>query len=158
MHPTIVERHLDLQEYSVDSNLPVFVSNDSEKAERELILKQLLYIRQDMNDIKQIIIGKDGSRNSSFKPANSALFLPPENVDQNEVNFDGRTNIEDATPEAIQKEAVGSLTMEEIEFEMISKTLDKFKGNRRKTAVALNISERTLYRKIKEYGIQKKIK
>ena len=48
--------------------------------------------------------------------------------------------------------------MEEIEFEMIIKTLDKFKGNRRKTASALNISERTLYRKIKEYGIQKKIK
>ena len=100
---------------------------------------------------KQIIIGKDASRDSSFKPANSALFLPPDNLEHNEEIFDGRTNIEDATPEAIQKDAVGSLTMEEIEFEMIIKTLDKFKGNRRKTASALNISERTLYRKIKEY-------
>ena len=48
--------------------------------------------------------------------------------------------------------------MEEIEYEMISKTLEKFKNNRRKTAIALNISERTLYRKIKEYGIQRKKK
>ena len=84
--------------------------------------------------------------------------MPSDSAGANEELFDGRTNIEDATPEAIQKDAVGSLTMEEIEFEMISKTLEKFKGNRSKTAGALNISERTLYRKIKEYGIQKKIK
>ena len=158
INESIVENHLDLQEYTSDSSLPVFVTNDSEKAERDLILKQLLYIRQDMNEIKQIIVGKDGSGNGSFKPANSALFLPSDSAGANEELFDGRTNIEDAAPEAIQKDAVGSLTMEEIEFEMISKTLEKFKGNRRKTAGALNISERTLYRKIKEYGIQKKIK
>ena len=38
----------------------------------------------------------------------------------------------------------------------VEKTLEKFKGNRRKTAKALNISERTLYRKINEYCLQKK--
>jgi len=36
---------------------------------------------------------------------------------------------------------------------MIKRSLEKFNGNRRKTAEALNISERTLYRKIKEYEI-----
>ena len=39
---------------------------------------------------------------------------------------------------------------------IIKKTLEKFKGNRRKTAQSLNISERTLYRKINDYGIKKK--
>ena len=39
---------------------------------------------------------------------------------------------------------------------MIERTLDKFQGNRRKAADVLDISERTLYRKINEYGIQKK--
>ncbi len=154
----MVQKHLDLQGYRFDSNLPVFVSNDTEKAERELVLKQLLYIRQDINEIKQIIVGKDAQQDGSFKPANSALFLPAKSDEANNVVLDGRTNIEDATPQAIQKDAVGSLTMEEIEYEMISKTLEKFKGNRRKTAVALNISERTLYRKIKDYGIQRKNK
>ena len=43
--------------------------------------------------------------------------------------------------------------MDEYEKEIIEKSLNKFKNNRRKTAKALNISERTLYRKLKEYGI-----
>ena len=45
------------------------------------------------------------------------------------------------------------MTMEEYEREIIDKFLKKFKNNRRKTAKALNISERTLYRKLKEYDI-----
>ncbi len=154
----MVQKHFNIQDYNFDSNLPIFVNNDAEKAERELILKQLLYIRQDINEIKQIIVGKDGSNDGGLKPANSALFLPTKSDDDSNRIFEGRTNIEDATPEAIQRDAVGSLTMEEIEYEMISKTLEKFKNNRRKTAIALNISERTLYRKIKEYGIQRKKK
>ena len=48
--------------------------------------------------------------------------------------------------------------MNELEQEIIERTLDKFRGNRRKTAQSLNISERTLYRKINDYGIQKKYK
>ena len=43
--------------------------------------------------------------------------------------------------------------MDELEKEVIEKYLKKFKNNRRKTAQALNISERTLYRKIKEYSV-----
>ena len=45
------------------------------------------------------------------------------------------------------------MTFEELEKEVIEKYLKKFKNNRRITANALNISERTLYRKIKEYEI-----
>jgi DNA-binding NtrC family response regulator len=37
---------------------------------------------------------------------------------------------------------------------MIEKNLKQFKGNRKKTAAALGIGERTLYRKLKEYGIE----
>nr|NIV72636.1 sigma-54-dependent Fis family transcriptional regulator [Calditrichia bacterium]NIW80138.1 sigma-54-dependent Fis family transcriptional regulator [Calditrichia bacterium] len=40
-----------------------------------------------------------------------------------------------------------------LERDMIEKALDKYRGNRRKVARILNISERTLYRKIKEYGL-----
>jgi transcriptional regulator with PAS, ATPase and Fis domain len=40
-----------------------------------------------------------------------------------------------------------------MEKEVIRKTLNKYNGNRKKTAQALNISERTLYRKIKDYGL-----
>jgi DNA-binding NtrC family response regulator len=43
--------------------------------------------------------------------------------------------------------------MQEIERDTIAATLDRFYGSKRKTAQALGMSERTLYRKIKEYGI-----
>jgi len=44
-------------------------------------------------------------------------------------------------------------TMEDAEKDLICKTLEKNRGQKRKTAIELNISERTLYRKIKEYGL-----
>ena len=61
--------------------------------------------------------------------------------------------MKDAQLKAIKDDAVGEITMSEIEREVIERCLKQFKGNRRKTANALDISERTLYRKIKEYGL-----
>ena len=51
-------------------------------------------------------------------------------------------------------EAGDNLSMLDMEKDMINKALVRYDGNRRKAATALNISERTLYRKIKEYEIQ----
>ena len=61
--------------------------------------------------------------------------------------------MKDAQLKAIKDDAVGEITMSEIEREVIERCLKQFKGNRRKTANSLDISERTLYRKIKEYGL-----
>ena len=65
------------------------------------------------------------------------------------------TQIEDGTLHAIEEDVIGQISIHELEQEMIERTLNKFGGNRRKTAQVLDISERTLYRKINEYGIQK---
>jgi transcriptional regulator with PAS, ATPase and Fis domain len=46
-----------------------------------------------------------------------------------------------------------NLTMEEMERETIRRSLQRNNGSRKMAAVELNISERTLYRKIKEYGL-----
>jgi DNA-binding NtrC family response regulator len=46
-----------------------------------------------------------------------------------------------------------NLNLEEIEKNLVSFALKKFKGNRRMTAKALGISERTLYRKINQYNL-----
>ena len=69
------------------------------------------------------------------------------------VNSISVSNIDDAYISGLKDEAIGEMTMNELEKEMIEKYLKKFKNNRRKTAEALNISERTLYRKIKEYNV-----
>jgi DNA-binding NtrC family response regulator len=45
-------------------------------------------------------------------------------------------------------------SIRDMEKELIEQTLDKYHGSKRKTAQTLQISERTLYRKLKEYGIQ----
>ena len=50
-------------------------------------------------------------------------------------------------------EAFDGLSLSKIENYMIRQYLEKFEGNRAKVAAALGISERTLYRKIKEYGL-----
>ena len=47
----------------------------------------------------------------------------------------------------------GTMSLDEMERQMILKALDRHEGNRRMAAKELNISERTLYRKIKEYGL-----
>ena len=151
----MVIKHLDLDEFNINPNLPVFVSDDADKMERELILKQLLFLRQDVNELKQIMVGRTPSVEEPIQPANPALFLPPPTQSEF-IDYKGRTNIEDGSATAIQEDALGELTMEELEHEIIERTLDKFKGNRRKTAQSLNISERTLYRKINDYGIKKK--
>ena len=65
------------------------------------------------------------------------------------------SDIGDAKAFALQDDSVGQVSMDDIENEVIERTLLKVKGNRRKAADILNISERTLYRKIKEYGIEK---
>jgi DNA-binding NtrC family response regulator len=44
--------------------------------------------------------------------------------------------------------------MEDLEREAITSVLRKMNGNRRKTAETLGIGERTLYRKLKEYGVE----
>ena len=152
INPDMVKLSLGINDYNAESSLPVFTNSDSDKVERELILKQLLFLRQDVNDLKQILLRNDDSVNSRLEPSNPALYLPVEG--QHDYNSD--VNIEDGSIKGVKDNAVGELTLEEIEREIIQKTLKKMNSNRRKTAKALNISERTLYRKINEYGLDKK--
>ena len=153
----MVLRQLKLETYQSNPNLPVFVDADADKVERELILKQLLFLRQDVNEIKQMMMGGRGVSVEEVQPPNPALFLPPAGT-LSTADPDVLAQVEDGTLHAIQDDAIGEISMSELEQEMIERALEKFRGNRRKTAQALDISERTLYRKINDYGIQKKIK
>ena len=153
----MVIKHLKLDIYHTNPNLPVFVDADADKVERELILKQLLFLRQDVNEIKQLMMGNRGVSVEEVQPSNPALFLPLAGA-HDPADSDIHSQVEDGTLHAIQDDVIGEITMSELEREMIERALEKFRGNRRKTAQALDISERTLYRKINDYGIQKKFK
>ena len=149
----IVQKKLSMETFNSNTNLPVHIDTDPDKIERELILKQLLFLRQDINEVKQILSNKGLGEEESASPANPALFLPSPTADTSSDSHQGRESVEDATIYALNEDTIGEISLEEIEHEMIKRCLDKFKGNRRKTAEVLNISERTLYRKIKEYEI-----
>jgi len=149
----IVQKKLSMETFNANTNLPVHIDMDSDKVERELILKQLLFLRQDINEVKQMLSKESMDIEGSTPPANPALFLPSPTAENSRDTHDGRESVEDAAIYALNEETIGEISLEEIEHEMIKRCLEKFKGNRRKTAEVLNISERTLYRKIKEYEI-----
>ena len=89
-------------------------------------------------------------------PSSNMLYLPPSESPSGGLAKDN--NLEDGQALSFKEDAIGEFTISEIEREIIERTLDKNKGNRRETAKSLDISERTLYRKIKEFGIDKKRK
>ncbi len=138
---------LDSLENSFNDSLPVPVNKDTDTIERELILKQLLFLRQDVNELKQLFATKLGDGVSNVQSTNSSLFVLPEK------NNDSIQNLDDGLFKGIKDDVIGEITMNELEKEVIERTLKNCKGNRRKTAKILDISERTLYRKLKEYEI-----
>ncbi|MBI5476619.1 MAG: sigma-54-dependent Fis family transcriptional regulator [Ignavibacteriales bacterium] len=113
----------------MNRNLPVFTNKSPDQAERELILRALLEMKADINEMKNILLGQNGTR------------VDPHYV---EAYFDTASNNEDNNyVEPVTK----------AEKRAIISALERFKGNRRLASHALNISERTLYRKIKEYNL-----
>ena len=62
---------------------------------------------------------------------------------------------DDESSPILNPQMMGTLTAAQVEKELILRSLQRFNFNKRKTAQALQMAERTLYRKIKEYGIAK---
>ncbi len=110
-------------------NLPVFANRTPDQAERELILRALLEMKSDIMEIKNML---------SQQAVQAAVGSQYEEA---RVDAGDHDNGERFVP------------IDEMERRMIVGALDRFRGNRRLAAKALNISERTLYRKIKEYGL-----
>lgn len=111
-------------------HLPVFTNKTPDQAERELILRALLEMKSDIMDIKHALNQQPGAASPVVS-----------NYVEAHVNTENRENGERFVP------------IDEMERRMIIGALERFEGNRRLAAKALNISERTLYRKIKEYNL-----
>tara|TARA_B100000886_G_scaffold86783_1_gene56973 strand:- start:24 stop:1226 length:1203 start_codon:yes stop_codon:yes gene_type:complete len=136
-----------LEQIDSNSSLPVVINRDPDQAERELILRQLLFLRQDIEDLKLMMKESSFSELNSSKSINQSFERTFEN---NEI-FTKDENL-------IKGEMIGAFNTKDLEREMIIRTLEHFNNNRRAAAKSLDMSERTLYRKINDYGIEKKIK
>ncbi len=146
-------------------NLPVPLNKSVEQAERELILQQLFLMRRDLAEMKTLLSGErrpsDSGSSQIHLPERISKNLPAKILeDYDEIvrheeipAIENVETAEETTDEIIYDEFVGSVTIKDVEKELIRKTLEKNDNNRRQTAKDLDLSERTLYRKIKEYDL-----
>lgn len=115
-------------------NLPMVVSQQNDFSERQLIIRALLEMKADILDLKDLIKTGLGSNGASAKDSFGVMSA---------------SNYSQPASKAITE----TVSLEEMERRMIIDALQRYQSNRRLVAEALKISERTLYRKIKEYGL-----
>ena len=173
-----------LAEYiPMNSNLPVVVQkNNSDNSgsdfgsEREIMYKILFDMRNDINDLKSLtseLIKNRGNADLSSQEKNliSRIYTPEaqtsnpnsllyfENNNQNEVHHptivsEDDHHFNDVEDIEIEEAKPESLSLQNNEKDLIIKALEKHKGRRNKAADELGISQRTLYRKIKQYNLE----
>ncbi|MHA7111781.1 sigma-54 interaction domain-containing protein [Sunxiuqinia elliptica] len=151
---------------TAEHHLPALYKGVDEKTfanEREILYQVLFDMKKDMNDLKKLVhdLMVDGADRPGFHSDNAQIIrkiyqqdegpLVPETPTQAPIHYNepiSRDDIQD-TEEFVEE----SLSLEEKEIELIKKALHKHNGKRKYAAQELGISERTLYRKIKEYDI-----
>lgn len=152
------------------------VSSNDFHSEREIMYKILFDMRNDLNDLKSLtseliknrantdfshqeknLINRVFTPETQVQNANSLLFFEGQNQNsyqKSNVNSDINENYDDVEDIEIEETKADSLSLQNNERELIVKALDKHKGRRNKAADELGISQRTLYRKIKQYNLE----
>jgi transcriptional regulator with PAS, ATPase and Fis domain len=156
---------------NTSENLPAVISRKSESSEfnneREILYKVLFDMKGDLNDLKKLTLELMQTSNiSEFKKNNEQLinkvyqkdnYSKDKNVEIVDIenNRTDRKNekIEDDFDYIQEVKAIESLSIHEKELELIKKSLEKHAGKRKLAAKELGISERTLYRKIKQFDL-----
>jgi transcriptional regulator with PAS, ATPase and Fis domain len=168
---SIIEKRRDIDEallrkYLPDymgDRLPALINNSSSDksfaSEREILYKILFDMKNDMNDLKKLVheVIEQGPFDIDIEDNNLIEKMQTESrsrADQDipklpDIKRSESSHIED-TEEIFEE----SLSLQDKEFELIKKALDKYSGKRKLAARELGISERTLYRKIKQYDIE----
>lgn len=131
-----------------------FIDKKTFNTEREILFQILFDMRKDITDLKQQVQSLMQERSNQI-PDTSYTQLNKENTNiinnPNYEEIDINEKIQDT--EIIEDEV---LSLQEKEKELIKKALEKYNGRRKMAAQELGISERTLYRKIKEYDLKLK--
>ncbi|WP_293710406.1 sigma-54 dependent transcriptional regulator [uncultured Parabacteroides sp.] len=152
---SVIEENRDitadvLRLYLPDLNVekyPVLVKqqdNDQKffNSEREILYQVLFDMKKDVNDLKKLVHDIMGGK-MQMPVAEETTYAHP-------IHPVHSTSIQEV--EDVEEEE--TLSLEEVEKEMIRKALEKHNGRRKNAAADLKISERTLYRKIKEYNLE----
>jgi transcriptional regulator with PAS, ATPase and Fis domain len=147
------------------TNKPVYMGSNSgnDFSEREILYKVLFDMRNDLTDLKKLVLGMiQGGSNFVNSDENAALFQKVFQADEHEnsdlpVRVTPSSNIihlgSGSSPD--EEDVEESLSLSQTEKDLIKKALQKHRNRRKYAAQELGISERTLYRKIKEYDLGK---
>ena len=156
---------------NLGDNLPAIISEKSEKSEfnneREILYKVLFDMKGDLNDLKKLTLELMQTSNiSEFKKNNEQLinkvyqnenYSSEKNVEivniENNKSIEENKDFEDKFDYIQEVKEIESLSIQEKELELIKKSLEKHAGKRKLAAEELGISERTLYRKIKQFDL-----
>ncbi|MDX1603353.1 MAG: helix-turn-helix domain-containing protein, partial [Salinimicrobium sediminis] len=164
-----------LREYlpGIGSNLPAVIEEKKKESdfsnEREILYKVLFDMKSDLNDLKKLtleLMENDGHKN--VKEENESLIKKIYGNDEEEIIPEEITDEQlevlqipqQKTPDKQDKyyfaeeiEEEETLSLQDKELELIKKSLERHNGKRKAAADELGISERTLYRKIKQYDL-----
>lgn len=161
--PEILKKYLP----ATESSLPILAPKSSDgdqkifSSEREILYQVLFDMKKDINDLKDVVknILEDAASGSHHdsqpilrqeKPR-VTLPLKYEDISVKEVDNDSKEQL--PIYEDVTEVRDTNLSLEDSEREMIILALEKHDGKRKQAAAELGISERTLYRKIKEYKL-----
>lgn len=122
------------------------VQEKFESSEREAIIRTLFQLKQDVDYLKEVVA------NAGLGRPSVSSIAPPQEDDpqwqQTPQEFD--EDPEEQNYEENASKAVEELSIKEANMDLIERVLQKHGGNRKAAAAELGISERTLYRKLKE--------
>ena len=153
-----------------ESNLPTLFGQQQKYEgktfanEREILYQVLFDMKKDMDDMKKVITELMANRHTESKSQpihaepyyTTPIHQTPEGVNILHTHTPTQQHIIDAdtTVEDTEEYVEESLSLTDAERDMIIRALKKYNGNRRLAAEELNISQRTLYRRINEYGLE----
>ncbi len=149
------------------SSLPVLKNSEHDSttfSDRELLYKMIFDIKGDLNELKRFVWNATNGnvQNASVDFSDVMNEIPvthnaalPNHENTLPAAHHNPTIIINEEPQYEEESIAQNLSLAEMEKNMIVKALDKHKGKRRDAASDLGISERTLYRKIKEYDLEK---
>ena len=151
---------------SQNSNLPAIIKKDQDSSdfsnEREILYKVLFDMKNDLNDLKKLTMELMKNDNmSEFQKNNENLIQKIYDQDKEAENYpiidvnDNQTKeIKDNNYQYVQElDSQETLSLHDKELELIKKSLERHEGKRKLAAKELGISERTLYRKIKQFDL-----
>lgn len=131
-----VRQHLP-RKSEYDRRLPVPLNRRSEEVEREFIYRALVDLKNEIAQLRELIVGRYVSPMRRLKPGS---YVEPDDV-------------QEVSADEVGSEEEDLESLEGMQKRLIHEALQRTNGNRRKAAKILKISERTLYRKIKEYDL-----